>query len=81
MILPPDQLVRSQKIVDLSDKIVTSVEKQDESVQIVKLHNAEAKPSWANAVRMGLESTNSINALQAAVKLSCTKTLEIEKKG
>ena len=68
------------KIEDLSDKIITSVEKQDESLQIVKLHNAEAKTSWANAVKMGLESTNSIKAVQAAVKVSCTKTLEIEEK-
>ena len=52
-----------QKIEDLSDKIVTSVEKQDESLQIVKLHNAEAKTSWANAVKMGLESTNSNKAV------------------
>ena len=29
---------------------------------------------------MGLESTNSIKAVQAAVKVSCTKTLEIEEK-
>ena len=64
----------------MSDKIITSVEKQDESLQIVKLHNAEAKSSWANAVKMGLESTNSIKAVQAAVKVSCTKTLEIEEK-
>ena len=56
------------KIEDLADKIITSVEKQDESLQIVKLHNAEVK-SWANAVRMGLESTNSIKAVQAAVKV------------
>ena len=40
----------TQKIDDLSDKIITSVEKQDESLQIVKLHNADAKPSWVNAV-------------------------------
>ena len=53
------------------------LEKKDESLQIVKLHNSEAKSSWANAVKMGLESTNSI---KAAVKVSCTKTLEIEEK-
>ena len=70
----------TQKIEDLSDKIITSVEKQDDSLQIVKLHNAEAKSSWANAVKMGLESTNSIKTVQAVVKVSCTKTLEIEEK-
>ena len=70
----------TKKIEDLCDKIITSVEKQDESIQIVKQHNAEAKTSWANAVKMGLESTNSIKAVQAAVKVSCTKTLEIEEK-
>ena len=57
----------TKKKKDLSDKIITSVEKQDESLQIVKRHNAEAKTSWANAVKMGL-------------KISCTKTLEIEEK-
>ena len=64
----------------IEDKIITSVEKQDESIQIVKQHNAEAKTSWANAVKMGLESTNSIKAVEAAVKGSCIKTLEIEEK-
>ena len=53
----------------LSDKIITSVEKQDESIRIVKRHNAEAKTSWANAIKMGLKPTNSIKAVQAAVKL------------
>ena len=43
----------TQKIEDLSAKIITSVEKQDELLQIVKLHNAEAKSSWANAGKMG----------------------------
>ena len=62
--------------------MITSVEKQDDPLQIVQLHNAEAKTSWANAVKMGLESTNSIKAVQAAVKVSCscTNTLEIEEK-
>ena len=68
----------TQKIEDLSDKIITSVEKQDESLQIVKPHNAEAKSSWANAVKMGLESTNSVKAVQDAIKVSCTKTPELE---
>ena len=70
--------ITKKNIEDLPDKIITSAEKQDESLQIVKRHNAEAKTSWANAVKMGLESTNSIKAVQTAVKVSFTKTHEIE---
>ena len=47
---------------------------------MVKRHNVEAKTSWATAVKMGIESTNSIKAVQAAVKVSCSKTLGIEEK-
>ena len=71
----------AQKIEDLSDKIITSVEKQDDSLQIVKLHNAEAKSSWANAVKMGLESTNSIKTVQAVVKVyHVLKLLKLKKR-
>ena len=51
--------------------------------KFVKLHNAEAKTSWANAVKMGLESTNSIKAVQAAVTVNhpeSTKTNSVERK-
>ena len=48
--------------------------------KLLKWHNAEAKTYWGNVVKMGLESTNYIKAVQAAVKVSCTITLEIKEK-
>ena len=70
----------SLQIKDLSNKIAQSSLKQEEAVEIVKTHNAEAKASWANAVKMGLESSQSIKAVQDAVKVLVSKNIEMGEK-
>jgi len=74
----------SVQLKDLSDKIdtlkINSEAKQEEAINVIKSHNNEAKKSWANAVKMNLESSQSIKAVGDAVKVVSSKSIEIVEK-
>ncbi len=74
----------SDKITELANQITVlktdSLLKVEESIEIMKAQTKEAKSSWANIVAMGLESSQSIRAVQDAVKLSSQEHLKCEER-
>ena len=74
----------SIQIKDLSDRFESMktnyVAKQDETINAIQSHNTEAKVSWANTVKMGLESSQSIKAVRDEVKVAGSKNLELKEK-
>jgi len=72
------------QIKDLSDKIekmkVISEAKHEEAITVMKSHNSEAKVTWAQAVQLNIESSQSIKAVSDAVKVSSSKNIEIAEK-
>lgn len=74
----------SDQLKNLSGQIdalkTESMTKVEESIQLIKVQNTEAKSSWANVVSMGLESSQSIKAVQEAVKISGKEHIECEER-